>query len=180
MILPVYLYNHPVLKKKSIQIEDMTDDTRLFIQNMFDTMRNANGIGLAANQVGDTRAITVIDISDIDEDEVTKPMVVINPIITASSDETIDQEEGCLSLPDYRDQVTRPVSIELTYCDEFMREKKIEATGLLARVLQHEIDHLNGIYFFERVSPFRRTLAKNKLKKIERGNIEPDYPYFQQ
>ncbi|MBL7997615.1 MAG: peptide deformylase [Candidatus Kapabacteria bacterium] len=177
MILPVYLYNHPVLRQKAEPITDMDDATVAFIENMFDTMRNANGIGLAANQVGSTKAVTVIDAIETDDGESTRPMVLINPVIESMSDNEIDYEEGCLSLPDYRDSVTRPEAIQVRYLDQFMKEQTHEVDGFLARVMQHEIDHLNGIYFFERLSPLRRTLGKNKLKKIERGIIEPDYEY---
>lgn len=178
MILPVYLYNHPVLKQKAQDIVDMTDELKVFIENMFETMRNANGIGLAANQVGSTHNVTVIDISETEEGENSQPLVLINPEIIASSEEEIDFEEGCLSLPNLRETVVRPESIEVRYLDQFMHEHTQEVSGFLARVMQHEIDHLNGIYFFERLTPVRRTLNKSKLRRIEKGEIEASYPTF--
>jgi peptide deformylase len=179
MILPVYTYNQPVLKQKTSPIDDMSDDIRTFIDDMFATMYNANGIGLAANQVGKGLALTVIDISDPDDDEETEgPLVLINPVIEAFSDDEEEFEEGCLSLPDLRDVVIRPTEIQVRFLDRDMKEHRREVGGLLARVMQHEIDHLNGIYFFERLSPIRRTLAQGKLKRIARGDIEPDYEIF--
>jgi len=180
VILPVYTYNHPVLKKKTDQISEMTDELQQFIQDMFETMRNANGIGLAANQVGRGLAVTVIDISDADEEAgVEGPLTLINPVIEAFSDEEEEFEEGCLSLPDFRDYVVRPEAIQVRYLDSDMKEQVREVDGLLARVMQHEIDHLNGIYFFERMSAIRRTLAQGKLKKIAKHLVETDYPLFE-
>ena len=179
MILPVYTYNHPVLKSATARIGDMSDELKLFIENMFETMYNANGIGLAANQVGKGLAVTVIDITDSEnEHDEERPLVLINPVIEAFSDEEEEFEEGCLSLPDFHDKVIRPSAIQVRYLDVQMKEHVRETDGLLARVMQHEIDHLNGIYFFERLSPIRRTLANGKLKRIARGDIEPAYPVF--
>ncbi|MFM8178180.1 MAG: peptide deformylase, partial [Candidatus Kapaibacterium sp.] len=115
--------------------------------------RNAEGIGLAANQVGSSHAVCIVDISETDQGEGTGPITLINPVIDAMSDEEDELEEGCLSLPNLRDIVVRPEAVAVRYMDEHMRERTLEADGLLARVLQHEIDHLNGIYFFERLSP---------------------------
>ena len=181
MILPVYTYNHAVLKQKTSQIDDMSDELNSLIDDMFATMYNANGIGLAANQVGKGLALTVIDTQESDDDESSsssEPLVLINPVIEAFSDEEEEFEEGCLSLPDLRDVVIRPTAIQVRYLDRLMKEQVREVDGILARVMQHEIDHLNGIYFYERLSPIRRTLASGKLKRIARGDIEPDYEIF--
>ena len=179
-ILPIYLYNHPVLKKKTESIREMTGDLRTFIDSMFQTMHEADGIGLAANQVGASISLTVIDVSqagDEDEDDIIMPapLALINPVIQYYSDEEIDFEEGCLSFPHFRDKVMRPDALQLKYFDIDMKEHTIEADGIFARVLQHEIDHLNGIYFFERLSSLRRTLSNKKLKRIVRGDISPHY-----
>jgi len=181
MILPVYTYNHAVLKQKTSQIDDMSDELNTLIDDMFATMYNANGIGLAANQVGKGLSLTVIDTQESDDDESSsssEPLVLINPVIEAFSDEEEEFEEGCLSLPDLRDVVIRPTAIQVRYLDRLMKEQVREVDGILARVMQHEIDHLNGIYFYERLSPIRRTLASGKLKRIARGDIEPDYEIF--
>lgn len=175
MILPVYLFNHPILRQQATPIADMSDDVRVFIENMFDTMRRADGIGLAANQVGSSHAVCVVDISETEHGNGTRPMTFINPVVEAFSDTENDIEEGCLSLPNFRDVVTRPDAVQIRYLDENMREQVLEADGLLARVLQHEIDHLNGIYFFEHLSPVKKALSKSKLRRIERGQVIPEY-----
>lgn len=179
MILPIYTYNHPVLKQRTAAIEDLTDDVLDLISNMVHTMRIANGIGLAANQVGKVLSLTVIDLAEDGtpaEDE--SALVLINPVIEAVSDHVEEFEEGCLSLPDYRDIVVRPEAIQVRYFDPSMKEHVREVDGLLARVMQHEIDHLNGMYFFERLSPIRRTLGAGKLKRIARGDVDADYELF--
>lgn len=180
MILPVYTYNQPVLKQKTTPITEFTPELQALIDNMFETMYHAEGIGLAANQVGKGLALTVIDISDSDDAEhsAPSPIVVINPVIEAFSDEEEEFEEGCLSLPSFRDIVIRPNAIQVRYMDQNMHEVVREVDGLLARVMQHEIDHLNGIYFFERLSPIRRTLSKSKLNRIAKGEIEAHYDLF--
>ncbi len=182
-ILPVYTFDHPLLRQVSKPVETFTDELNKFVKSMFETMNNADGIGLAANQVGDERAITVIDLSDIEDDKKqsslkTPPMVLINPTITAYSPEVSDMEEGCLSLPTYRDTVTRPAQIQVRFYDVQMHEHNIEAEGLLARVMQHEIDHLSGKYFFDYLSPVRRAMAHPKLRRIQLGQAKADYPLY--
>lgn len=175
MVLPVYTYNHPVLRQKTEPVLDVTDDIVSLIESMFATMYNANGIGLAANQVGKGLAVTVIDVSGVDDAPAGGPVVLINPVVESVSDEEEEFEEGCLSLPDLRDIVIRPASVQVRFMDTRMKEQRTETTGLLARVMQHEIDHLNGIYFFERLTPIRRTLAQSKLKRIAKGLVETEY-----
>ena len=185
-ILPIYTFDHPVLKQVSAPVAEISDDVRKLVKNMFETMNNADGIGLAANQVGSNQAITVIDIGELEEDDIkagkkthkTPPIVMINPIIEVFSDETTEFEEGCLSLPAFRDKVTRPIGIQVRFTDLDMKEHRMETDGLLARVMQHEIDHLNGVYFFERLSPVRRAMAHPKLRRIQLGQAEADYPLF--
>lgn len=181
MTLPIYTYNHPVLRTKTNAVDEMSDELLSFIDAMFTTMGNAHGIGLAANQVGRAQSFTVIDISDSDDEDTPQsgPLVLINPVIEAFSDDEEEFEEGCLSLPEYRDKVLRPSAIQVRFFDRLMRERSIEASGLLARVIQHEVDHLNGIYFFERLTPIRRTLGQSKLRRIAKGEYQPDYPIVQ-
>lgn len=178
-ILPVYTYDHPILKQKATPVTDMNDEIQKFIDDMFETMYNADGIGIAANQVGSSHAITIMDLSVIEDDEEMKdmkPMVLINPVIDFYSEETAEYEEGCLSLPTLRDNVVRPAAIQVRFYDRDMKEQALEADGMLARVMQHEIDHLNGIYFFELLSPVRRALAHPRLKRIQRGSVATEYP----
>jgi peptide deformylase len=172
--LPIYLYGNEILKKKTKFIPDVTDADIKLIHDMFETMHEANGIGLAANQVGAGKQILVVDISDMEAGKGTKPLVVINP-------EVIDEEgdwefeEGCLSIPEVREKVWRAEKITLRFNDVNMKEKKIEADGLMARVLLHEIDHLNGILFTDHLSATKRTLLRSKLTKISKGDVETQY-----
>lgn len=169
------MYGNEVLKKKAKQISEVTDTDIKLIQDMFDTMHNANGIGLAANQVGELKQILVIDISDMEAGKGIKPLVVINPEIIDESDDESEYEEGCLSIPDVREKVWRPEKITLRYNDVTMKEVELEADGILARVLQHEIDHLNGILFLDHLTGTKRTLLRGKLSKISKGEIETQY-----
>lgn len=174
-ILPVYVYNHSVLKQKAAPISEITPETQQFIDNMFETMYYANGIGLAANQVGSSLPIFVVDITGAEDDTKHEKRVFINPEIISFSEEKGEYEEGCLSVPDLRDYVDRPLKITLRFRDGNFLERTEEFDGLMARVIQHETDHLNGIYFFERLSSIRRTLLSSKLKKIQKGNFKASY-----
>jgi peptide deformylase len=174
-MLPVYLYNHQILKTKTEPVAEITDDVRQFIAGMFAAMHAADGIGLAGNQAGRSLSLAVIDISETDERNAPPQFVMINPKIVYYSEEETEMEEGCLSLPLFRETVTRPELVQVRYYDDNMKEHVREAGGLLARVMQHEIDHLNGIYFFERLSAIRRTLSQKKLRRIANGEIIPTY-----
>ena len=174
MVLPIYLYDHPVLRQKAEPIEEITPEIRQLAQNMLQTMYAANGIGLAANQVGVPRQLIVVDIGR--DEGMKRPLVLLNPVIEAVSEETETMEEGCLSVPELRDNVVRPAAIQVRYRDLNGREHRREAAGLLARVIQHEIDHLHGIYFFDRLPPLRRFLLRRKLERIARGELLPPYP----
>jgi len=185
-IMPIYLYGSPVLKKKAAPIKDVNNEKVKTIMDMLETMKQANGIGLAANQVGLTDAIIVIDLSPIKEEsdeelgltkELKKPFILINPKITDSWDE-ITFEEGCLSVPDLRAEVQRPEFIKMIYRDGNFNEQKLEIGGYLARVIQHEYDHLNGILFPERLGKIKLARLRSKINKIKSGNVEPDYPYI--
>lgn len=174
-ILPIYVYDHAILKNKAIAVDQMNDEIRTFIEDMKQTMNKAEGIGLAANQVGSPLSITVIDISPVEGYESIKPMILINPTITYYSDEETDYEEGCLSLPNLRELVIRPEAIQVSFMDEEEKMHTMQADGLLARVMQHEIDHLNGIYFTDRLSQLKRTLIQSKLRRISKGESKADY-----
>ncbi|MCC7438455.1 MAG: peptide deformylase [Armatimonadetes bacterium] len=177
-ILPIYTFDHPILRKKLKTVEEINAEIAQLAQDMIATMHNADGIGLAANQVGKNVAMTVIDVSSYEGFEHQKPLVLINPVIEAFSDEELPMEEGCLSLPDLRADVVRPAQVQVRFFDVEMREQVMEADRILARVMQHEIDHLNGIYFFDHLKPIRRALLKRRLLDIKRGDVEADYPLF--
>jgi len=174
-ILPIYVYDHAILKKKAVKIEHIDDSILQFIEDMKQTMHEAEGIGLAANQVGSPLALTVIDISPVEGYEQVKPLVMINPEITFYSEEETDYEEGCLSLPNLRELVIRPESIQVSFFNEKIEPQTMEVDGLMARVMQHEIDHLNGIYFTDRLSQLKRTLLQSKLRRISKGESNADY-----
>lgn len=174
-ILPIYVYDHPVLKQKAKKVEDINDEFLQFVNDMKHTMHHAEGIGLAANQVGSNLSVTVIDITPVEGYEDTKPLVLINPEITFYSEEETDYEEGCLSLPNLRELVIRPESIQVSFLNERIEPQTMEVDGLMARVMQHEIDHLNGIYFTDRLSQLKRTLLQSKLRRIIKGESNADY-----
>jgi peptide deformylase len=177
-ILPIYTFDHPILRKTLATVTEITDEIVRLSIDMHFTMHGADGIGLAANQVGRDFAMTVIDISGVDGCEKIAPLTVINPEIIAYSDEEESYEEGCLSLPELRADVVRPIEVTVRYYDLAMKEHTVDADGLLARVLQHEIDHLHGKYFFEHLKPMRRTMLRRRLLEIKRGEVETDYPLF--
>ncbi len=175
-ILPVSVYGDKILREKTKDITNIDGPTILLIQNMFETMRNADGVGLAANQVGRDKSIFVIDVSPVEGFEKYKPMVFINPQIILKSEETIKMEEGCLSLPYLRATVERPQQITIRYMDTDEKIQELEADGYLARVIQHEFDHLIGKVIADRVDPFIKKRIKDELLKIKRRQIDVDYP----
>lgn len=179
-VIPIYNAFHSVLKQPTKHVIELNDEIETLIDDLFETLHNiSNGVGLAANQIGKDKSVVVIDTS-IAEGEINPEIIVmINPEILEYSDEETEEQEGCLSVPELYEKVQRPIEIKVKYFDSEMKEHIREVGGFLARVMQHEIDHLNGKLFFERLSPLRRALVKNKLKKIKRGAIVPDYPMVQ-
>ncbi len=189
-ILPIYTYGTKILKEKAQPVVTADDSLHKLIYDMFETMKKANGIGLAATQVGDLRRVLVVDISDTDEpnaegevEDVNHPtspqlprtLVVINPQILESEGEWT-MEEGCLSLPGIRADVSRPEKIRIRFLDAELREQEIVADGLLARVLQHEMDHLEGVLFIDRINRAKRSLLMNQLRKLKKGEMDVNYP----
>ncbi len=191
MILPIRIYGDPILRTPTEPVSESTEELRTLIDNMIETMYGASGIGLAAPQVGRLERLFVIDLSPLLEDlkvegmeqhgaippiPLDRPHVFINPEILESSEEEVEFEEGCLSIPDIREPVWRPERIRLRYLTADMEPREIEASGMLARVLQHEYDHLHGILFTDLISPFRQRMLRRKLREIARGEVEADYP----
>jgi len=175
-ILPVTIYGDKILRKKIDEIKEVDVETVELISNMFDTMRNANGIGLAANQVGANKKIFIVDITQVEGFEDQKPIVFVNPDIIKYSEETSIFEEGCLSIPDIRADVERPEKITIEYVDTDMKPHKLEAEDLLARVIQHEYDHLRGILFPDLVDDETKKKLKKPLLNIKRRKIDISYP----
>lgn len=156
-LLPIHLLGSPVLREQSTDVETVDDATREFVADLFETMEAAEGIGLAANQVGVARRVAVVG---IDEDR----FVLINPVIL-ESDGKDTAEEGCLSVPDIYADVTRPSSIVVEAIDLDGQRRRIEADGLTARAIQHEMDHLDGVLFLDRLSPLKRRVLTKRWKK---------------
>lgn len=175
-ILPITLCGDEILRKKSKKVSEANNKVIGLISDMFETMRNANGIGLAANQVGSNKSIFIVDISPIEEYEDVSPIVFINPKIVEESEETISFEEGCLSIPDLRAEVIRPEKITIEYQDANLKKQTLEADELLARVIQHEYDHLQGILFTDLVDEETKKMFKKPLEKIKKRKIDVDYP----
>lgn len=179
-VIPIYNCFHPVLKKKTKNIENIDANINTLVQNMFDSLYNiSNGVGLAGNQVGVEKSLFITDLSIGSDKPKSEPMVFINPEIIEFSDSQEEDSEGCLSIPEYYEKVKRPKSILVRYYDLKEKEHTEEMDGFKARVFQHEFDHLNGILIYERISPIRRTLAKNKLNRLRRGQVIPNYPMIQ-
>lgn len=179
-VLPIVTYNDPILKKKSESISENSDELQKLIDDMFETMYQASGVGLAAPQIGKSIQLFVMDADavtkEIDDEEDVGPMVFINPEIIERGDESVKMEEGCLSIPEVRDEVSRPKTIQVSYKDREFNHQTMKASGWLARVIQHEYDHLQGILFLDYLSAFKRRLHKSTLRKIEKGKLETDYP----
>jgi peptide deformylase len=184
MILPIVAYGTPVLKKKGTDITPEYPAFDQLLENMWETMYAANGVGLAAPQVGIGIRFFIVDASPFaDDDALTEEeqkqltgfkKVFINPQIEESGEEWAFNE-GCLSIPDVREDVYRQEVIHIRYWDENFKEHQEVYTGLAARVIQHEYDHIEGVLFTDKLSPLKKRLIKGKLNNIAKGNIDVDY-----
>jgi peptide deformylase len=165
-LLPILVCPDPKLRKlaRAVTPED-AEELRELIPDMFATMYKAPGIGLAAPQVGRLLRVITVDVAPKD---VPAPLALINPEIVAKSEETAVQQEGCLSIPDQYADVVRPARVTVRYLDENFHKKEIEADGLLAACLQHEIDHLNGVLFVDYLTPLKRNILLRKLAKAQK------------
>jgi peptide deformylase len=179
MILPIFAYGQPVLKKVA---EDITADypnLKALISNMWDTMYDAHGVGIAAPQIGLSIRLFVIDTEQIEKEEnpdhVGFKKVFINAHKIDEVGEKWSYEEGCLSIPNIRGEVMRQPLLKIRYWDENFVEHVEEFDGINARVIQHEYDHIDGVLFTDRLSPVKRTLIRNKLENIRRGKVNADY-----
>ncbi len=178
MILPIYTYGQGVLRKLTEPITQDYPNLKELIANMYETMYHAEGVGLAAPQIGLAIQLLVVDLIPFKEDDpelATFKITMINPEITEESEEEVDYDEGCLSIPGINETVSRPEIIKVRYLDENFEEHEEEFDGFRARVLQHEIDHLEGHLFTDRVKPLRRQLIKGKLTNITKGKVNCKY-----
>ncbi len=170
MLFEVQTYGKKVLRTATKEITEINDEFRAFVSDMFETMYAAEGIGLAAPQVGKSIRLFIIDLSPMDETEGRR--VFVNPRIHSFGDDSDEYEEGCLSIPTIREIVTRPTTIHITYQDMDGKAHDEEVDGFLARVIQHEYDHLEKTMFVDHLSSLKRSLLKKTLKKIASGEIE--------
>lgn len=185
MTLPIVAYGDPVLKRKALPISENYEGLDQLIASMWETMYHAHGVGLAAPQIGKSIRLFVIDGSPFADDEDATPSdqlvlktfkkVFINAEMITEEGDDFSFTEGCLSIPDIREDVTRPSVIRLRYLDENFIEHVEEFSGLAARIIQHEYDHIEGILFTDKLSPLKKRLIKGRLDKISRGMVESDY-----
>lgn len=185
MIKPIYLLGTKELRGTTKPVTSDSPRVQALIVDMMETMQGAKGIGLAAPQIGRNDRIFVIDLSNMEKDiweegqEIPpQPMVFINPVIVDESDEGGEFEEGCLSIPDIHEAVARSDNIRLQYLDMNYQAHEGTFDGFLARVIQHEYDHLEGVLFLDHLSAFKRRLLKRKLSDIRNGITDVDYPVY--
>jgi peptide deformylase len=178
MIYPIVVYGHPVLKMVAADIKKDHPDLQQFIEDMFETLYHAEGIGLAAPQVGKSMRLFVVDgtpVADDEPDLADFKRVFINALIIEKDGEIVPMNEGCLSIPNIREEVKRDSHIRLTYYDENWEFHDEEFNGFKARIIQHEYDHLDGILFVEKINPLKKQLIRGKLTDISKGKFDADY-----
>lgn len=184
MKLPIVAYGDPVLRKKAEDIDEDYPNLKQLIDDMFETMYAARGVGLAAPQIGLPIRLFVIDASPFaedDEDGEGDPAlkdfkkVLINPIMIEEKGEKWAFNEGCLSIPDINEEVIRPSRVVINYLDEDFEEHEVELSGLAARVVQHEYDHIEGKLFVDKLGPLKKTMLKSKLDAISKGMVDVGY-----
>lgn len=178
MILPIYLYGQQVLRKETEDVSRDYPELKQLVANMFETMYHADGVGLAAPQVGLSLRIFVVDGSVMGDDFPECKgfrRAMINPDIIECSEEKIALEEGCLSIPGIHEKVSRPAKIRIKYMDENWNEHEEEIDGFAARIVQHEYEHLEGHVFIDNISPIRKQLNKGKLNNIIKGTANCSY-----
>lgn len=190
MILPIVVYGDPVLRKKGVEIDKDYENLPKLIDDMYETMYQAKGVGLAAPQIGKAIRLFVVDASpfaEVDEDEEPEfteeelkqmngfKKTFINATILNEEGEEWKFNEGCLSIPKIREDVLRKPHVTIEYMDEHFKKHKETYTGVIARVIQHEYDHIEGVLFTDKISPFKRKLISGKLTDISKGKYKADY-----
>ncbi|HNQ12445.1 MAG TPA: peptide deformylase [Bacteroidia bacterium] len=178
MILPIIAFGDPVLKKKALDFDLKDPKLDQLIEDMFETMYEAAGVGLAAPQVGLSRRLFVVDASPFEEDDPKMKdfkKVFINPVLLDENGEEWTFNEGCLSIPGVREDVNRKAIIKIKYYDQKRILREEEYNGLAARIIQHEYDHIEGILFTDKLSAFKKRLIKGKLSDIQKGKAKVSY-----
>lgn len=176
MILPVIAYGDPVLKRSAEEVEEDHPGLKELINNMFETMDKAEGVGLAASQVGESLRLFIINPGKADEQWKDLKRIFINPEIVSLEGEKSPYEEGCLSIPEIRENISRPPRVVINYLDENFTEWEETFEDLPARVVQHEYDHIEGVLFTDRLPPLKKRLIKRQLNDIAKGNVKVKYP----
>lgn len=180
MILPIYAYGHPVLRKETKDIEADYPNLKKLIEDMYETMYHAKGMGLAAPQIGKDIRLFIVDTLQLDDDDMDNGergirQVFINADIIEEGGKEWPYEEGCLSIPDVRGKVKRLSQVRIEYYDEnFVLQDKV-FTGMTARVIQHEYDHVDGILFTDLLKPLKKRMIKKRMEMIRKGKINPSY-----
>lgn len=177
-VLPILAYGEPVLKTKAKQISKDHPGLSELIENMWETMYKAQGVGLAAPQVGESIRLFIIDANPYAEEEPDLKdfkKVFINAQILEESGKGFLFNEGCLSFPGLREDIRRLPTIRMKYLDEDFNEHEESFTGLKARIIQHEYDHIEGVLMVDRITPLKKTLLRKKLQNISKGNVSVDY-----
>lgn len=178
MIYPIVAFGDPILKKKGQNIEQGSIDVKKLSEDMFETMYKANGVGLAAPQIGMSLRMFVVDAGAMQEDDDDAPpfkRVFINPEILEETGAEWVFEEGCLSIPGIREQIARKEKLKIRYLDENWEEHEEALDDIFARIVQHEYDHIEGLLFTDYLTPFKKRLLKGKLSSISKGNVTTDY-----
>lgn len=178
MVLPIVAYGDPILKKVAVEISKDFKDLDILIKNMFETMYKSHGVGLAAPQIGQSIRLFIVDTNPFADDypdakEFTQ--VFINPEIIEENGTNWIFNEGCLSIPGIREDVSRKPNLKIRYYDENWNEFEKEFSGIIARVIQHEYDHIEGKLFIEHISTLKKTLIKGKLTDISKGKVDVEY-----
>jgi peptide deformylase len=176
MIYPIVVYGDAVLRKRAADIERGTDLEQL-IQDMYETMHGAHGIGLAAPQIGKGIRLFVVDGTTLEDEPTLKDFkqVFINPVILNETGTEWEFEEGCLSIPNIREEVARKEKIKVRYFDEKWEPKEENFDGMKARIIQHEYDHIEGKLFIDYLTPLKKRMLKGKLSDISRGDVDTEY-----
>lgn len=177
MVYPIVMYGDPVLRKRARDIEKEEMDVKAFAKEMFETMEAASGIGLAAPQIGKSIRFFVVDASVLEEQPELKDFkkVFINPTILKEEGKEWGFEEGCLSIPNIREDVERKEKLRIRYFDEEWVEHEEEYDGMKARIIQHEYDHIEGKLFIDYLTPLKKKMLKGKLTDISKGKVDTDY-----
>ena len=178
MVYPIIMYGDPVLRRRAKEIEPGSIDLEALVVNLYETMYAAHGIGLAAPQIGKSVRVFVVDgttLEDEEEDMTGFKKAFINPVIVEENGEKWDFEEGCLSIPNIRENVTRQEKVKIRYVDEDWNKKEEEYDGMKARIIQHEYDHLDGKMFVDYLTPLKKRMLKGKLTDISKGDVVTEY-----